>query len=169
MVYFDTQEHRIPDPGIQLAKIPKLGSQWRVIHDFKPTEYFPSSALSLLVRLDKPIGGWWSLGIRFCLSDITLRCLISGEDNQNQNRTLAKSTQLPKIGEWTKIEISHEEENGKFFLSLSVGGQEVGREEVTDLDLGQPTDVKICIGTDGKSPVGFNGGVIRRLVVLEKS
>ena len=169
MVFFDTQEHRIPDPGIQLAKIPKLGSQWRVIHDFKPTEYFPSSALSLLVRLDKPIGGWWSLGIRFCLSDITLRCLISGEDNQNQNRTLAKSTQLPKIGEWTKIEISHEEENGKFFLSLSVGGMEVGREEVTDPDLRKPTEVKIRIGTKiGATNGGSQPGFIRNLVVLEK-
>ena len=43
---------------------------------------------------------------------------------------LMESAQLPKVGEWTRIEISHEKTDDKFFLSLSVGGSEVGREEV---------------------------------------
>ena len=166
MVYFDTEEHQIPDESIQLAEIPKLGSQWRVIHDFNPREYLPGTVLvSVGVSMEKsnPRG---YVGVGFHPPKIGLGYLSS---ESNLNRMLVQSTQLPKVGEWTKIEIIHEEENGKFFLSLSVGGQEVGREEVTDLDLRQPTDVKICIGTDGKSPVGFNGGVIRRLVVLEKS
>ena len=41
--------------------------------------------------------------------------------------------QVPKVGERTGIEIGHKEEEGKYFLSLAVGGERVGREEVTDL------------------------------------
>ena len=71
------------------------------------------------------------------------------------------STQLPKVGEWTKLELSHEEVDGKYFLSFSVGGREVGRKEAGP-DLRNLTDVEIDVG--GSSQPGF----IRRLVVLEK-
>ena len=84
-----------------------------------------------------------------------------------------KSTQLPKVGEWTRVEIGHEKVDEKYFLSLSLGGREVGRKEVTDPELRKLTDVQVCIG-DQKVCIGdqIQEGpqpeIIRRLVVLEK-
>ena len=83
-----------------------------------------------------------------------------GEDQQ-----LVESNQLPRIGEWTRIEISHEEEDGKFFLSFGVAGRELERKEATDLELQGTTDVAIGIGL-GTSNI--QPGLIRRLVVLQK-
>ena len=38
-----------------------------------------------------------------------------------------KSNQLLKLHEWTRIEICHIEEGGNYFVTLSVGEQELGR------------------------------------------
>ena len=71
-----------------------------------------------------------------------------------------RSNQMPNLHEWSRIEIGHVEEEGKFFLTLSVGGQQLGREAC---QLGRNlTDVKIY---SGLSPVS---GFIRGLVVLDK-
>ena len=85
------------------------------------------------------------------------------------------SSQAPLLGEWTRMEISHEEENGKWILSLSVGGKQVARYEpgILDLGCGEFTDVKIYIGNvhwsnvhwyDGPTQPGF----IKELVVLDE-
>ena len=77
------------------------------------------------------------------------------------------SCQLPKIGEWTRIEFGHEKVDEKYFLSLSVGGREVGRKEVTlNSDLRRLTDVKVGFGTSDEECL--QPGFIRRLVILEK-
>ena len=79
----------------------------------------------------------------------------------------------PEVGEWTKIEIGHEKVGERYFLSLSVGGREVGREEVEEegrkknLELRKLTDVEVCIGIP-EDRVMHQPGFIRRLVVLEK-
>ena len=72
---------------------------------------------------------------------------------------VAAGDQVPKVGEWTRIEISHKEEEGKYFLSLAVGGEHVGRAEVTDPVLKNPTDVKLFIGKPHPLP-----GNVRRVV-----
>ena len=74
--------------------------------------------------------------------------------------------QPPKLGEWTRIEISQEEKNGKCFLSFSVGGKEVGRREV-DYP-GEITDVKICFGPWVNDVWPAQPGFIKGLVVLDK-
>ena len=73
-----------------------------------------------------------------------------------------ESNQLPKIGEWTRMEISHEEEDGKFFLSFGVAGRQLARKEATEFR--ELADVIISIGSDSDLQPGF----IRRLVVLQK-
>ena len=75
------------------------------------------------------------------------------------------STQLPMVGEWTKLEFSHEEVDGKYFLSFSVGGREVNRKEA-DPDLRKLTDVKISVGT--LREIQFQPGFVRKLIILEK-
>ena len=142
-----------------LAMRLKLKAQWKIIHDFKPTEYLDDQypRYSLGVSVDGRVG----LDIFSSSSDFGLELWTrDGEDQQ-----LVESNQLPRIGEWTRIEISHEEEDGKFFLSFGVAGRELERKEATDLELQGTTDVAIGIGL-GTSNI--QPGLIRRLVVLQK-
>ena len=68
-----------------------------------------------------------------------------------------------KIGEWNRIEITQEEaENGRFFLSLSVGNTELGRLDVGNLEQEKFTDVQLILVAD-LFPV-----FLRRLLVVEK-
>ena len=157
-----------------LAIIPKLEAQWKIIHDFKPTEYFQNTQ-----------GGYLSLGIR-CggaspekagiifypsisngleLSTNIKAGILSDEGLPTENLVIKCNKILP-IGEWTRMEISHEKEDGKYFLSFSIGGTEVGRKEVALPMSRDRTNVKVTIGSNkmGRSQPGF----IRGLVVLQK-
>ena len=76
-----------------------------------------------------------------------------------------KSEQLPKLFEWTRIEIGHEENNGEYLITFSVGGKEVGQQEVDNEDLRKLEDVHLMIGS---STGGDCRGIARGLFVLEK-
>ena len=41
LVFFDTEEYQIPSQNEceHLTTVPKLGPQWKIIHDLKPTKY----------------------------------------------------------------------------------------------------------------------------------
>ena len=152
-----------------IAQIPKLGTQWRIIHDFKPTEYLqaakPPKSLSVGTGDGKKPGSSFVF-THFPFPKIGLAHGIRDNNNQILVELDVESTQLPKVGEWTRVEIGHEKVDEKYFLSLSVGGREVARMEVTDPKLRKLTDVKIGIGSsleECRQP-----GFIRRLVVLEK-
>ena len=67
--------------------------------------------------------------------------------------------------EWTRIEISHEEEDCMYFLSFSVGGREAGKMEAYPA-LKKLTDVEVTIGYHER--VQNQPGFLRRLVILEK-
>ena len=155
-----------------MAKIPKLGSQWRIIYDFKPTEYLQAAdPIRHPVSLSVVTGGLKTPGnivvaTCFPLSKIILAHGIKDDNNQVNVQRAVESTQLPKVGEWTRIEFGHEKVDEKYFLFLSVGGQEVGRKEVTNPELRKPTDVKVSIGHCNEKR--SQPGLIGRLVVLEK-
>ena len=77
--------------------------------------------------------------------------------------------QLPKLNKWNQIEITYEEEGGKYFLSFSVNGRNSNKEEVGD-DLvlgslkGDFNRIKIISDiSDGHQP-----GIIKEITVLEK-
>ena len=70
---------------------------------------------------------------------------------------------LPKVGEWTKIEVTHEVDQHGFqgpVLTFSVGGKELTREMTSNM-LVNLEDIDICIGDHAI-------GIIRGLVLLEK-
>ena len=91
-----------------------------------------------------------SLG--FLFPNIGLGNGIINDNNQAQpERDVMSTQQLPKVGEWTRIEIGHEKVDEKYFLFLSVGGREVGRKEVTDPGLRKLNDVKVIIGVGALS------------------
>ena len=168
LVFFDTQEHQIPNVSHELVTIPKLETQWKILYDVKRTEH---------LQVENPRKYYDILDIRVG-RDAYVRATVSppqivllggylwGDDNQLLARRVVIGDQVPNVGEWTRIEIGHEEEDGKYYLSLAVGGEHVGREEVTDLELKNPTDVKINIGNRGLSPP--LPGFLRGVVVLQK-
>ena len=109
-----------------LATIPKLKAQWKIIHDFKPTEYLddPYTRFSLGLNFEGRVG----LDIFFSSSQFGLERWDGDEEGQ----LFLESNQLPKIGEWTRMEISHKEEDGEFFLSFGVAGRQLARKEATE-------------------------------------
>ena len=121
-----------------MGKIPKLAAEWKLIHEFKPTEYFPAFDCIVDTKID---GAIRAIAI---VLDLSMVALVA-EDNLLPNSTLVLRGRLPAVGEWTRIEVSHEEEDGKFFLSLSVGEAEVVKEEVTDPNLGNLSRVRIGV------------------------
>ena len=68
-----------------------------------------------------------------------------------------------KVGEWTRIEVSHELVEGRDFLALSIGGEEVSRGGILGPELRSFCDLQVILGLSGSLP-----GYIRRLAVLER-
>ena len=152
LVYFDTEENQITDEKVQLVAIPKLGPQWKIIHDFKPTKFL-EFRWSFWIALEGT--SFSSLGVRFLPPNI----FLANEDGQ-----LMGSNQVLIVGEWTRLEIIYEaREEGKFFLTFIAGGKLVGRVRVPSTHKGF-TNVGIGIGHDTYPQPGFIG----RLVVLER-
>ena len=79
-----------------------------------------------------------------------------------------KINQLPKLCEWTRIEISHVEDEWETFITFSVGDKEVGRTEAADIsrEFENLEDVKIHTGSFHADY--FQPGFVRGLFVLEK-
>ena len=162
LLFFDTEEHQIPtDKGFKsLVDIPKLGPQWKIIHEFKPTDHLElQTAIALTAGKPAHSGVFLIFG--------PLNIYLCGFFGDDPAHTILKSTQLPKIGEWSRIEMSHEEVDGKYFLSLSVGGREVARAEA-DPSLKRLTDVNVKVGFLEEVPMPNQPGFVRRLVILEK-
>ena len=137
-----------------LASIPKLADQWKIIHDFKPTEYSDTAVASV----------WMSASGSGRLDILSIYFDQSGVQLAGRSVGIPKSNQLPKLGEWTRIEISHEMEDGKYFVAFSVGGKEVGRTVVDESSrFRNLKDVKIYTGDDR-----FQKWTIRGLVILER-
>ena len=172
LVFFDTQEYQISNEPNKLVTIPKLETHWKILYDVKPTEH---------LQVENPRKYYVTLGIYVgrdafvCATvsppQIRLVAYLRGDDNQLQARSVVTGDQAPNVGQWTRIEISHEEEDGKYFLSLAVGGRNVGRGVVNDPALKNPTDVKLYIdcylgAVQGRAhPLP---GFVRRVVVLQK-
>ena len=165
LLFFDDREYPTDNLRKRLEPtIPKLGTQWRVMYDFKPTatahasESCPSFA----------INSWGSEHLVVievvCTSSSIL--LWINIDRPGFEAGSVESSQVPEVGKWTRIEISHEEKDGEYFLALSVGGQEVEKTEAHP-DFKKLADVELEAG-------GVDGGLIpqpgfiRRLAVIGK-
>ena len=147
-----------------------LGVQWKVIYDFKPTDNLSATEdlHSLSIWLGELRG---ACGITFPPGMVNLDCGAV---------TAGMHYQLPEAGEWTRFELTQEfdEDVGRYFLSLSMGGREVikvdaleheenaylGIENAETSDV-KPLDTRILIGASDMEIPGF----VRRLIVLEKS
>jgi len=155
-------KHEIqPDKEANLRIISKLRPQWKVFLDFQPTSFphdeTPRVAFAVSSLVDAACEV--VLGITFKGSRIFLvQDLLDAPEAYIE----IESSSLPKIGEWTRIEISHEEVEDKFYLGLRVGGALLGRREAHP-KLQRLKQMSATFGGD-RAQCGF----FRSLVVLEK-
>ena len=170
MIFFDINEHQIGDK-VCCFQMPKLGDQWKIFFDFKPTEYIQDERLRTCVFLvlghNDRRANCLGLAIRGS-SKIFLHCgiLHFGGVLDGEKEVAFESNELPVIDKWTRVEISHEKENDKYFLYLTVGGKELGRKDVTTEELRGAPGTLLCIGEN--DPGLIQPGFIRRLVALKK-
>ena len=160
LVFFDTEEHQIDGEEVILAQIPRLGAQWKIIFDAKFGGFDDEFSQGLF--LDD--GG--EDDVRFQLSFNSSKIRLDMWDESNGMRIRVESDQIAKVGEWTRIEMTHEEEeDGKYFLFMSVDGRVVGKEEVAIPRKMELADVHVS----SFAGVGcIQRGILRRLVVLQK-
>ena len=144
LVFFDPEEHQITDKKVLLASIPKLEAQWKIIHEIKLgyPEYPVPASLTLEMTCDEIPNHTMEFEFDSFLGYPGLNVLVFGMD------------QLPKLPEWTRIEISHVEEGGQYFLSVTVGVWTKGR-QASELNLSNLTDVKIYSGNDYQHQAGL--------------
>ena len=151
MVFFDAEEHVIKPERVRSTNIPKLGTQWKVIFDLKPV--FVGDRL-LLSLCDSEID---CASLMFDMSSSA----IWASNCQEDIVALQEADAVPKLGQWTKVEMTHEKVDGEFHLALSLDGEEVARVGAHP-GLQRLTDVSITLVACGPE----DQGSIRRLVVL---
>ena len=147
-----------------METIPKLRPQWKILHEFKPISYESSAAYTTPVSLRVDCKNQKVLEIDFPAPNMrltTLQCI------PHQYAIVCKAPFLG--GDWCKVEISHEKEEmeAKYSLTMSVGGQEVGRLASVSPILSNLTDIKIYIGSNHGAFADSQHGNIRGLIVLD--
>ena len=97
-------------------------------------------------------------------------CLHSCDIVNRESKITIESNELPEVGKWTRVEISHQKEDDKYFLYLTVGGNELGRKEVTSGELRGPAGTLVNIGKSNieNYPISIQPGLVRRLIALGK-
>ena len=137
--------------------MPTLGKCWKVIFDLKPVPVAVGDTPVCTDVQTRIIVG----GTEYCSVYLTpLRAILQKHENGMQ-----ASHQL-RIGEWNRIVITHEEgECGNFFVSLSVGEEELMKMDVGILEQEKFLDVQLLLGSPGHHSSVFT----RRILVIEKS
>ena len=158
LAFFDTREQELLQQEMSFAEIPKLAPQWKIIFEFKLKAQLMVDDIELRICFGELFS---SLITVFVNSGIRLDQIIWNDDLHQASVRNIRSNIKPKIGEWTKIEISHEKVGDQYFLAFSVDG-EVCMAKDLDPELRNLTDLEIM--TYGTEAVG----VIRRVIVLEK-
>ena len=93
------------------------------------------------------------------------------DSNEHETVVALSCTELPKLGEWTRIEIGHiKEGEDKYFLTLSIGGHEVARGDATEFGLWCKRDCQVYILSENEtSDAHCLFGSMRGVVILDKN
>ena len=109
------------------------------------------------------------LGLAIGSSKICLHScdIVNHPTPVGESKITIESNELPEVGKWTRVEISHQKEDDKYFLYLTVGGKELGRKEVTSGELRGPAGT-VVNGNIKNFPIPIQPGLFRRLIALGK-
>ena len=173
MRFFDFGKHHLDGESWKLgdrnlAEVPNLAAEWKVIHQFQTRNYpigdFPGPLpLGLWVRLDARDNTYYSTSYDLAFPNEGLQLWNGGD-------MLGEINHLPPAGEWTRIDMTHEKVEDHYFISVSMEGVGVIRHKV-ELD---PEYVGFPAGTLFDATVGFGNhedqlpASIGNLIVLEK-
>ena len=111
-----------------LGLLPELGKEWRVSFEFRATNYSltadtnllqlttgaPSSEHGSMTPTISFLNGWNGI------TDMIVKSSMSS----NADERFDINT-LPKIGEWTKIEVDQRQEGCSYFFAVSIANKEV--------------------------------------------
>ena len=157
LVFFETK--KVPLHGFHLGDIfptildfPTLGNSWKVIFDLRPDED-TAAWQTTFIRI-------YAGGALYCSANL---CTPSRASLNLANGNVMSANYQLKMGEWNRIEITHEESEGGNF-SLSVGGKQSVKLDVGNLEQEKFSDVRLHLGSDGP-----RGCRTRGLIVIEKS
>ena len=149
--------------------MPSLGGQWKVIFDFKLTEYVQEERERIVMSLVLYHNSrrFKCLGLAIGSSKICLHScdIVNHPTPVGESKITIESNELPEVGKWTRVEISHEKEEDKYFLYLTVGGKELGKSDVTFAEsrAAPPASTFLHLNVTKTQP-----GFVRRLVALRK-
>ena len=145
------------EPVATLTILPKLEKHWRIIHDFKPVAYERSVQYGLSLCKDDHI----VMSIAFNNITTVVKCI-----SDYWPKVVCNTGGVPRLGEWTTIEISNEvEESGKCTFSVIIAGKLVFREE--NAGSRELSDVYVTTAPYS-SDDSMQQGYIRRLIVMTK-
>ena len=158
LVFFDPEEHPIrrrtlhPDLA---PRIPDGRREWKIILEIKLKKHthFGDTEGCILAVVPGFAG--------YARVEVHLRSTSIDLVQEVTRSVLCSSSKVPKVGIWTRIEVSQEKEDGRYFFALSVEGNRVGREETLRNGLLRLSDASIDL-----FPAGNFCGDFRRLVVL---
>ena len=152
LVFFDPEEH--PMMERTLARIPDFRREWKIILEIKlkkPTHF------GCILTVIPGFAGSHPVEVHLISTSI-----VNGIDLfHGVMRPVSSSSMVPKVGVWTRIEVSQEKEDGRYFLALSVEGNRVRREELLRNGQLMLSDASIDL-----CPARNLCGDVRRLVVL---
>ena len=127
-VYFSPQGH---NDGTKLVKdnllttLPSLGKEWRVTHEFRPTDY---STKGWTNSLHLTTGGNTGHGKRIpaiFFKAAKGMCVTFQKDDSSNTKQYIKGDDLPAINKWTRIKISQELLDQKYMLTITIGCKKV--------------------------------------------
>ena len=124
-VYFSPQGH---NDGTELVRdnllttLPSLGKEWRVTHEFRPTDYSAkgwTNSLHLTTEGNKKR----MPAIFFHASKGMV--VAFPKDNSSNTKHYIKEDDRPAINEWTRIKIAQELLKGKYMITITIGCKKV--------------------------------------------
>ena len=142
--------------------IPKLGKSWKVIFDLLVEEYdeVSNDEVSLLLTKGTTVDGVEE-GEAYCRVIFTNKRATMVKEGKEFG--VWEDDHEINILDWNRIEITQQKgEDGRFSLSLAVGGLELGRLDVGNLEQEKFTDVELLLSVE-TFPMST-----KRLLVLEK-
>ena len=130
-IFFQPKEHNIIKNSL-LTTLPTLKKEWRVSHEFFPTDYSSeewTDSLHLTIEGDKKQYGHKTPAILFRPGQgLYISSAISG----NPSYSWETFTDIPPLNTWTNITITQEQDsNSKFMFSIMIGDKLVHTTENT--------------------------------------
>ena len=140
-VFTLTEEHQLMK-GFLLTTIPKLGKEWRIKFEIKPSKFTgTNNNIIHLTSTDKDeyiTNGDRIPIILFEDNKLYVRSSVNGKPNYKKI-----FTDVLSLNQWTRIEVVQHMVDDDYIFSISIGGKELHSHSVVNTQPMEFTDVKV--------------------------